>query len=90
MYCDEELGSTSLRNIGRRKKHFGVYEPDFSKRRYRILYAIFYTAAIYFGFKLKHEAVNYMYTRGFLYLYLIYLFGAIYVAFGLSYILNIY
>ncbi len=90
MYCDEELGSTFLRNIGRRKNHHNVYEPDFSKRKYRILYAIFYTAAIYFGFKLKHEAVNYMYTRGFLYLYLIYLFGAIHVAFGLSYILNIY
>ena len=77
-YHDEELG-----------KNFNLTYDALTTFWQRVSYALFYTAAIYFNFKLRHEAVNYKNLGGLLYLYLIYCVGILHVAFGvLGYILN--
>jgi hypothetical protein len=88
MYYDSDLGSSFYDSIS--EKYFKDGKADFSNWNYRLTYTFFYTATIYFGFKLKHDAVNYTYMRGLLYLYLMYGVGALHVAFALSYILGIY
>lgn len=76
VYFDDGFGKNYKLNY---KRITTVYE--------RIAYSLFYTAAIYFNFRLRHEAVNYMNLGGLLYLYVIYLTGILNVAFGvLSYI----
>lgn len=88
VYRDEEIGATFLE---KHKEKYGLSdELEFKDRKYKASYAFFYTATIYFGFKLKHEAVNFANPRGMAYLYLMYALGAIHVAFALSYILNVY
>ena len=76
VYYDDEFGKNYKLTYA---KVNTVYE--------RIAYSLFYTAAIYFNFRLRHEAVNYKNLGGLIYLYLIYVTGTINVAFGvLSYI----
>lgn len=82
VYQDNEIGKvfSEKQNV----------KPMLNKLSYRISYTLFYTAVIYFGLKLRHESVNYKNIWGLLYLYLMYIVGAIHVAFALSYILSAY
>lgn len=66
VYRDEELG-----------KNFNLRYDALITTRQRVSYALFYTAALYFNFKLRHEAVNYKNLGGLLYLYLIYCVGTL-------------
>lgn len=87
VYRDNELGAI-FKNENLRK-YFIKETPNFKKIFFRISYSFFYTATIYFGFKLKHDSLNYN-NLGMLYIYLVYGIGAIHIAFGLSYILGVY
>lgn len=84
MYQDTELGSNFRNKAGNGPK------PIFRNRWKRFSFVFFYTAVIYFGFKIRHDSVNYNYTRGLLYLYLMYAVGTVHMAFALSYILSAY
>ena len=79
MYKDTELGS-----------NFKNLTPDFETGKNLLAFSFFYTAVIYFGFKLRHDSVNYDYTRGLLYLYFMYAVGTVHMAFAFSYILSAY
>ena len=83
MYKDHELGKVF------RKPRTHIEPPKVHGWK-RFSFAFFYTAVIYFGFKIRHEAVNYEYTRGLLYLYLMYAVGTIHMAFAFSYIISAY
>jgi hypothetical protein len=52
--------------------------------REKFLYSIFYTAKIYFGFKLDFGAINYKNAAGFTYIFLIYIVGLIHVTFAVA------
>lgn len=84
MYRDSELGSNFKDQASSSPK------PIFKNWRKRFSFSFFYTAVIYFGFKIRHDSVNYNYTRGLLYLYLMYAVGTIHMAFAFSYILSAY
>ncbi|RYC70020.1 pentapeptide repeat-containing protein [Spirosoma sordidisoli] len=84
MYQDSELGIHFKDQAGNSPR------PVFKNWRKRFSFVFFYTAVIYFGFKIRHESVNYNYTRGLLYLYLMYAIGTIHMAFAFSYILSAY
>lgn len=83
MYKDPELGKVF------RKARASIQVPEEHGSK-RFAFAFFYTAVIYFGFKIRHEGVNYDYTRGLLYLYFMYAVGTLHMAFALSYILSAY
>jgi uncharacterized protein YjbI with pentapeptide repeats len=85
MYFDEDLGSTFLR-----KRDKSNILSHLNKFTFRLSYTIFYTATIYFGLRLKHEAVNFQNFWYLVYLYLIFCVGALHMAFALSYILDVY
>jgi hypothetical protein len=84
MYQDVELGGNYRGKAGNSPT------PIFKNWQKRFSFTFFYTAVIYFGFKIRHEAVNYNYTRGLLYLYFMYAIGTIHMAFAFSYILSAY
>lgn len=88
VYRDNELGEAFFDK--KLKKYFKAEIPSFSDWRFRITYCIFYTSSIYFGFKLKHSSINYRNFGGMMYVFLMYSFGSIQIAFALSYILGIY
>ena len=83
MYKDKELGE-----VFRKRGIPAGPTKEFSWQRFS--FSFFYTAVIYFGFKIRHEAVNYNNTLGLLYLYLMYAVGTIHMAFAFSYILSAY
>ncbi|RYC70019.1 pentapeptide repeat-containing protein [Spirosoma sordidisoli] len=83
MYKDNELGKAFL------KRHAHT-APPVQYGWERFAFAFFYTAVIYFGFKIRHEAVNYKNTRGLLYLYTMYAVGTLHMAFAFSYIISAY
>jgi hypothetical protein len=88
VYRDSELGEVFFKeNLN---KYFASDKPNFNNWKFRITYSIFYTASIYFGFKLKHNAINYRNFRGMMYIFLMYAVGSIHMAFALSYVLGIY
>lgn len=60
MYKDPELGSNF-------REEWEDVNLNFKNRWQRFSFTFFYTAVIYFGFKLRHDSVNYNYTRGLLY-----------------------
>ncbi|MFD2937078.1 hypothetical protein [Spirosoma flavum] len=82
VYKDEDIGKAFAKWSGR--------VPILNVLKYRISYTFFFTAMIYFGLKLNHEAINYKNLWGLFYLYFMYLVGSIHIAFALSYILSAY
>lgn len=88
VYRDSELGEVFFKD--KLNKYFVKDKPNFTNWKFRVTYAIFYTASIYFGFKLKHSAINYRNFGGMMYIFIMYAFGSIHIAFALSYILGVY
>ena len=77
-YQDENLG----RNFP--KKIFVSSTPKpglpFDTRAEKIAYSFLFTAVIYFGFKINHEAINYRNARGMAYVYFMYVAGTAHLA----------
>lgn len=94
VYFDAELGKNFLKldpdseNITNAKK--AQIQNDMLKQimDYRIAYSFFMTAVIFFGFKIRHEAVNYKNGGGMAYIYAIYLVGTFHVAYTIGYLLR--
>lgn len=70
-------------NEGSYGKNFRLKYENNESRYDRFSYSLFYTAMIFFNFRLDSKAVNYKNLKGLLYLYLIYVIGTIHVAFGI-------
>ncbi|WP_373331578.1 hypothetical protein [Salmonirosea aquatica] len=85
MYQDPELGI-----VFRKNKTKEPIRPPVKHGLQRFLFTVFYTAVIYFGFKLRHESVNYKHGILMAYLYFMYGVGTIHMAFAFSYILSAY
>lgn len=88
VYKDDELAKSNFHHII--QKFFKNGDPDFSKNKFTFAYTFFYTANVYFGMKLKLNAINYSNFWGMVYIFLMYIGGSIHLAFSLSYILSVY
>ncbi len=88
VYRDEELEKSTFHT--QLRKFFKNDMPDFSQPRFRFAYTLFYTSSIYFGLKLKLNALNYSNLWGTFYILLMYGVGSVHLAFALSYILDVY
>ena len=54
--------------------------PLFRTKSERISYAFIFTASIYFGFRINHEAINYRNGKGMAYIYFMYVSGTAHLA----------
>ncbi len=91
VYYDPELGRNYIIDI--------KYDGKLSKREIqrrnidiilnnKLAYTFFFTAVIYFGFKIRHDAVNYQNFKGMIFIYALYLTGTFHVAYAIGYLLN--
>lgn len=88
VYSDTDFKYTKFKNKLSSNK---IRKINFwSRLAFRFKFTFFYTASIYFGFKIKHSVLNYNNFIGMVYIYSIYIVGTIHLAFSLSYILSVY
>lgn len=83
-YYDCDLGGNFI-DLPKSKESLNEY---LRKGSNRVRYSFFLTIVIYFGLKIKHEAINYGNGPGMAYIYLVYLLGVFHVAYAVGFLLR--
>ncbi|WP_149241508.1 hypothetical protein [Dyadobacter sp. 32] len=83
IYFDGDLGGNFV-NVPQLKNDT-LFEVRLDKASDRWSYSFFLTAVLYFGLKLKHEAVNYRNGGGMAYIYFMYFVGLFHVAYAFAF-----
>lgn len=86
LYFDPEIGRNYRdANVNTATKMISSFSRDWRKK---LAYTLHYTGVVFFGFKVKHEALNFRSFGWIAYFYFMYIVGLLHLAFSLNFILS--